>query len=243
MEHPNSTGMLTLERPRATRTVAPKVARQAIIVAGGKGIRLRPYTTLIPKPLVPIGEDHSILEIVMRQLAEQGFAKVILAIGHLGNLIRAYVGDGSQWGLEVEFFQERSPLGTIGPALMFLDQCPDNFIVMNGDIITNIDYGDLLQTHIDANAPLTIATYERETRIDFGVLDVCGDGSDELPREADDDVRGEHGRVRRVAPHAPSLHPGTPVGVRHLDRGSAAARSTPGELPVRRLLARHRPTG
>ena len=170
-----STAMLTLDRPTRHRKVRPKVARQAIIVAGGKGIRLRPYTTLIPKPLVPIGEHHSILEIVMRQLAEQGFEKVILAIGHLGNLIRAYVGDGSQWGIEVEFFQETAPLGTIGPALMFLDQCPDNFLVMNGDIITNIDYGDLLQTHIDAKSPLTIATYERETRIDFGVLDVCGD--------------------------------------------------------------------
>lgn len=169
-----STGMLTLDRPTRHGKVRPKVARTAIIVAGGKGIRLRPYTTLIPKPLVPIGEDHSILEIVMRQLAEQGFEKVILAIGHLGNLIRAYVGDGSQWGVEVEFFQERAPLGTIGPALMFLDECPDNFLVMNGDIITNIDYGDLLQTHIDARAPLTIATYERETRIDFGVLDVAG---------------------------------------------------------------------
>ena len=170
-----STGMLTLERPADERKVRPKIAHQAIIVAGGKGVRLRPYTTLIPKPLVPIGEDHSILEILMRQLAEQGFEKVVLAIGHLGNLIRAYVGDGSQWGVEVEYFQEKSPLGTIGPALMFLDQCPDNFLVMNGDIITNIDYGDLLQTHIDAKSPLTIATYEREHRIDFGVLDVNGD--------------------------------------------------------------------
>lgn len=169
-----TTGILTLDRPARHREVRPQVARTAIIVAGGKGVRLRPYTTLIPKPLVPIGEDHSILEIVMRQLAEQGFEKVILAIGHLGNLIRAYVGDGSQWGVEVEFFEERSPLGTIGPALMFLDECPDNFLVMNGDIITNIDYGDLLQTHIDAKSSLTIATYERETRIDFGVLDVCG---------------------------------------------------------------------
>ncbi len=170
-----SSGMLTLERPMVTRKRLPKTARQAVIVAGGKGIRLRPYTTLIPKPLVPIGENHSILEIVMRQLADQGFEKVILAIGHLGNLIRAYVGDGSQWGIEVEYFQETSPLGTIGPALMFLDGCPENFLVMNGDIITNIDYADLLQTHIEAKSPLTIATYERETRIDFGVLDLCDD--------------------------------------------------------------------
>ena len=168
-------GLLTLERPASAKASLPKTGRQALIVAGGLGVRLRPYTTLIPKPLVPIGDDHSILEIVLRQLAEQGFEKATLAIGHLGSLIHAYVGDGSQWGIEVEYFQEESPLGTIGPALMILDECPDNFLVMNGDILTNIDYADLLQTHIDSKAPLTIATYARETRIEFGVLDVCGD--------------------------------------------------------------------
>lgn len=167
-----STGMLTLDRPRLNGHNRLKTTRQAVIIAGGKGIRLRPYTTLIPKPLVPIGEDHSILEIVMRQLAAQGFERVVLAIGHLGNLIRAYVGDGSQWGLHVEYYQETSPLGTIGPALMFLDQCPDDFVVMNGDILTNIDYADLLDRHIAGRAPLTIATYEREHRIEFGVLGV-----------------------------------------------------------------------
>ena len=168
-------GVLTLERPASATNNVATTSRRALIVAGGLGIRLRPYTTLIPKPLVPIGDDHSILEIVLRQLAEQGFEKATLAIGHLGSLIHAYVGDGSQWGIEVEYFQEDSPLGTIGPALMILDECPDNFLVMNGDILTNIDYADLLQSHIDSQAPLTIATYERETRIEFGVLDVCGD--------------------------------------------------------------------
>jgi mannose-1-phosphate guanylyltransferase len=168
-----ATGLLTLERPIVERKTPAKVARQAVIVAGGQGVRLRPYTTLIPKPLVPIGDKYSILEIVMLQLAEQGFEKVTLAIGHLGNLIRAFVGDGSQWGIEVSYLQETSPLGTIGPALMVLDEFPENFLVMNGDILTDIDYGDLLETHIESKAPLTIATNERETRIEFGVLDLC----------------------------------------------------------------------
>jgi NDP-mannose synthase len=168
-----ATGLLTLERPIVERKTPVKVARQAVIVAGGQGVRLRPYTTLIPKPLVPIGDKYSILEIVMLQLAEQGFEKVTLAIGHLGNLIRAFVGDGSQWGIEVTYLQESSPLGTMGPALMVLDECPENFLVMNGDILTDIDYGDLLETHIESKAPLTIATNERETRIEFGVLDLC----------------------------------------------------------------------
>jgi mannose-1-phosphate guanylyltransferase len=172
----SATGVLTLERPTVTpvlkKETPTKVARHAVIVAGGQGVRLRPYTTLIPKPLVPIGDKYSILEIVMLQLAEQGFQKVTLAIGHLGNLIRAFVGDGSQWGIEVSYLQESSPLGTIGPALMVLDDCPENFLVMNGDILTDIDYGDLLETHIESKAPLTIATNERETRIEFGVLDL-----------------------------------------------------------------------
>src|ERR671914_2703162 len=97
----------------------------AVILAGGKGVRLRPYTTCLPKPLVPIGDRYSILEIIMRQLAQQGFETVTLAIGHLGQLIRAYVGDGSQWGLKVDYAVEESPLGTIGPLLMLRERLPE----------------------------------------------------------------------------------------------------------------------
>lgn len=148
--------------------------REAFILAGGKGVRLRPYTTLIPKPLVPIG-DYSILEIVLRQLATCGFTKAILAIGHLGHLIHAYVGDGSQWGIEVEYLHEESPLGTIGPILTSLDGRPDNFLIMNGDVLTDIDFADVLETQIESGAPLTVATYQRDHRVDFGVLDIDHD--------------------------------------------------------------------
>jgi mannose-1-phosphate guanylyltransferase len=143
-----------------------------VILAGGKGVRLRPYTTVIPKPLVPIGEQYSILEIVLRQLAAKGFRRATLAIGHLGQLIRAYVGDGSQWGIEVDYVLEESPLGTIGPALMVLDRLPEHFLLMNGDILTNLDYADLMRAHVSSGAPLTVATYERVHQVDFGVLDV-----------------------------------------------------------------------
>ncbi|HEY2564784.1 MAG TPA: sugar phosphate nucleotidyltransferase [Acidimicrobiales bacterium] len=146
--------------------------RHVVILAGGKGVRLRPYTTVIPKPLVPIGEQYSILEIVLRQLAACGFRRATLAIGHLGQLIRAYVGDGSQWGIEVDYVHEESPLGTIGPALMVLDRLPENFLLMNGDILTDLDYGDLLKRHISWGAPLTVATFDRVHQVDFGVLDV-----------------------------------------------------------------------
>src|SRR3954470_22927945 len=97
----------------------------AVILAGGKGVRLRPYTTALPKPLVPIGDQHAILEIVMRQLAADGFESCTLAIGHLGHIIRAYVGDGSQWGLDVTYTSEDSPLGTMGPLLTMLDRLPE----------------------------------------------------------------------------------------------------------------------
>lgn len=143
----------------------------AVILAGGKGVRLRPYTTRLPKPLVPIGEEHTILEIVLSQLARCGFTRATLAIGHFGHLIRSYIGDGSQWGIQIDYTEpEEVPLGTIGPVLRILDQLPEQFLVMNGDVLTDIDYSDLMRQHREAGAQLTVATYERQVRIDFGVL-------------------------------------------------------------------------
>ncbi|MEU4492316.1 sugar phosphate nucleotidyltransferase [Streptomyces sp. NBC_00210] len=142
----------------------------AVILAGGKGVRLRPYTTALPKPLVPIGDQHAILEIVLRQLATAGFTSATIAIGHLGHIIRAYVGNGSQWGLRVGYSTEESPLGTMGPLLTLLDRLPENFLVMNGDILTDLDYGDVVRQHSASGAPLTVATYARKVSIDFGVL-------------------------------------------------------------------------
>lgn len=142
----------------------------AVILAGGKGVRLLPYTTTLPKPLVPIGDRYAILEIVLHQLARRGFRTATLAVGHLGHLIRAFVGDGARWGLRVDYTMEEAPLGTIGPLLMMRDRLPDDFLVMNGDILTDLDYVGLLGEHIAAGAALTIATYPRMVDIDFGVL-------------------------------------------------------------------------
>ncbi|MGW8329444.1 sugar phosphate nucleotidyltransferase [Streptomyces sp. NPDC055897] len=142
----------------------------AVILAGGKGVRLRPYTTALPKPLVPIGDQHAILEIVLRQLAASGFTSCTIAIGHLGQIIRAYVGDGERWGLDIDYSTEESPLGTIGPLLTMRDRLPESFLVMNGDILTDLDYADVLTQHRVSGAPLTISTYARKVHIDFGVL-------------------------------------------------------------------------
>jgi NDP-sugar pyrophosphorylase family protein len=141
------------------------------ILAGGRGVRLRPYTTAFPKPLVPIGEEYAVLDIILQQLRVQGFTRITLAIGHLGSLIRAFVGDGSRWNLEVDYSEEERPLYTIGPVLNFLDRLPEHFIVMNGDVLTDLNYAELLHYHIEARAPLTVATYQRNVKIDFGTLE------------------------------------------------------------------------
>jgi NDP-sugar pyrophosphorylase family protein len=145
------------------------------ILAGGRGVRLKPYTTALPKPLVPIGEEYAILDIILQQLKAQGFTHVTLAIGHLGSLIRAFVGDGSRWNLEVAYSDEERPLSTIGPLLNFLDTLPEHFLVMNGDVLTDLNYADLLHGHIASHAPLTVATYQRKVKIDFGTLETMGD--------------------------------------------------------------------
>ncbi|HEU4921153.1 MAG TPA: sugar phosphate nucleotidyltransferase [Candidatus Limnocylindrales bacterium] len=144
----------------------------AVILAGGRGTRLRPYTTTLPKPLVPIGDEFSILEIVLRQLARRGFERATIAIGYLGALIRAYVGDGSQWRIAVDYVTEDVPLGTMGPVVLNLDRFPEHFLVMNGDILTDLDFADLLRGHAAGRAPLTIGTYRRDVKIDYGVLEV-----------------------------------------------------------------------
>jgi mannose-1-phosphate guanylyltransferase len=152
----------------------------AVILAGGQGTRLRPYTTALPKPLVPIGNELAIIEIVLRQLRDAGFTDITIAIGHLGQLIRAYCGDGSQWGIRINYWNETTPLGTMGPIVANLDDVPDHFLVMNGDVLTDLDYAALVTGHVDSGAPITVATYERTVKIDFGVLEMGGEANDRI---------------------------------------------------------------
>ena len=185
----------------------------AVILAGGKGVRLRPYTTVLPKPLVPIGDRYSILEIIMRQLAGFGFRTATLAIGHLGHLIRSYVGDGSQWGLErVDYATEDSPLGTIGPLLQIRDRLPEHFVVMNGDILTDLNYADLLAHHRGSGAELTVATYARQVKIDFGVLTSQGGRIVDFVEKPTIDYRVSMGVYGMSAGVLNSYTPGLPLG-------------------------------
>jgi NDP-sugar pyrophosphorylase family protein len=143
---------------------------RAIILAGGKGTRLKPYTTLIPKPLVPIGGKYPILEIVIRQLADQGFTHITLTVNHLSHLIKSFFGDGSRWNIKVDYSEEDRPLSTIGPLTM-IDDLPEDFLVMNGDIITDINFKELLDSHKKGKHRVTVSTYEREQKVDFGVIE------------------------------------------------------------------------
>jgi NDP-sugar pyrophosphorylase family protein len=143
---------------------------EAIILAGGKGTRLRPFTTTLPKPLMPIGE-HSILEIIIGQLKKAGITKITIAVNHMADLIMAFFGDGKRFGIEIAYSMEDKPLGTVGP-LKIIKNLPENFLVMNGDVMSDIDYADLITSHINSKALFTIATYKRDSLIDFGVLEI-----------------------------------------------------------------------
>jgi len=146
---------------------------KAIILAGGKGTRLAPYTTILPKPLLPVGEKP-ILEIVIRQLVHFGFDNITLAVGHLSGLIEAYFGDGKRFEAKISYSREDKPLGTAGP-LSLIDGLDETFLVMNGDILTDINLSDMLKFHRLRKATATMAVYEKTVDIDLGVLELDSD--------------------------------------------------------------------
>jgi NDP-mannose synthase len=144
--------------------------KRAIILAGGKGTRLKPYTIALPKPLVPIG-DVPILEIVIRQLQKYGFTHLTIAINHMADIIKAFFGDGSKWNVKIDYTIESQPLSTMGPLTMISD-LPEDFLVMNGDILTDLDFDAFYKNHLAEKNNFTIASYKRIDKIDFGVLKV-----------------------------------------------------------------------
>jgi NDP-sugar pyrophosphorylase family protein len=144
---------------------------RAVILAGGLGMRLRPYTMILPKPLVPVG-DRPILEHILGQLAAAGVTNVDLCVGHLGELIRVYFSEGTKLpeGLELRWHWEDEPLGTAG-ALRVVPDLDGTFIAMNGDILTTLDYRALVEHHRSSGAALTIAMHRQRVDIDLGVLE------------------------------------------------------------------------
>ena len=144
---------------------------QVLIMAGGKGSRLYPYSAALPKPLMPLG-DKPVLEILLGRLQAAGITDIILAVNHLRHLLEAFFGDGSRFGVSVSYSFEDQPLGTAGPIGLVLDRLEDNFMLMNGDLLTTLDFGALLSDHRTRNADATIGVYQRELRSEFGLLDV-----------------------------------------------------------------------
>lgn len=152
-----------------------------LLLAGGKGTRLRPLTAVFPKPLVPLG-DKPIIEILLRQLANSGFKKVTLSTGYLGELIIAVCGNGEKFGLEIDYVGEDEPLGTAGP-LSLINTESDPVLVMNGDLLTTLSFPKMLESHVEAKADATIALFRRDVSIDFGVIDSNDNGLFEGYRE------------------------------------------------------------
>jgi NDP-sugar pyrophosphorylase family protein len=146
----------------------------AVILAGGRGTRLRPYTIALPKPLVPIG-DMPILEIILTQLANAGFKRVILTVNHLADIIQAYCKDGSRWGIRIEYSSEDKPLSTMGP-LTILRDLPEHFLVINGDVLTDLSFTDFFAYHTRQKSLFTIAGHNRTQVVDYGVLHTAEDG-------------------------------------------------------------------
>lgn len=146
---------------------------QAIVLAGGRGTRLKPYTTVFPKPLVPVG-DQPILEIIVRQLKAAGFDRLVFAVSHLAGLIEAYFADGRRWGVEITYSLEDEPLGTAGPIGM-VDALDEEFLVMNGDVLTDLDFGRLMGEHRSHAAIATLTTARKDVPISLGVIEVSAD--------------------------------------------------------------------
>ena len=144
------------------------MSKRAVILAGGKGTRLKPYTISLPKPLVPLG-DKPILEIIIFQLKKYGFDHITITVNHLAEIIKAFFGDGSKWDIKIDYTFESKPLSTMGP-LTLIPDLPENFLVMNGDVLTDLNLEDFFQFHVHNNNLFTISSFRRTDKIDYGVL-------------------------------------------------------------------------
>lgn len=152
---------------------AKPLPNRAVVMAGGRGRRLGPYTWVLPKPLMPVG-DMPVLELLLRQLAYYQITKITLAVGYRAEYIRAFVGDGAKYGLDVQYVQESQPLGTAGP-LTLVDGLNETFLMMNGDLLTSLNFRRLIEYHSGHVATATVATYQRKLEVSLGVLQTDSD--------------------------------------------------------------------
>jgi len=144
------------------------MSKRAVILVGGKGTRLRPYTVVLPKPLMPIG-DYPILEVIIRQLSQGGFSHITLAVNHQADIIKSYFGNGKKWNVKIDYSLEEMPLSTMGP-LKLIKDLPDNFLVMNGDVLSDINFSEFFDKHVKSGSLFTISASERLNINEYGVL-------------------------------------------------------------------------
>jgi NDP-mannose synthase len=155
----------------------------AVIMAGGKGMRLQPYTAVVPKPLMPLGE-RPILELLIRQLKAAGIDRVILSVNHLAYLIEAVIGDGRELGVSVSYQMEERPLGTCGALGLLADQLPERFLVVNGDLLSDYPITELLDRHCASSAAISVATRLQDSVMEYGMIrrDAAGEVCDYIER-------------------------------------------------------------
>ncbi len=146
------------------------IIKQAVILAGGEGRRLLPYTKILPKPLWPVG-DVPIVEILIRQLAKSGIKDIIMAVGYQAELIKMILGDGRQFGVRITYSKEKKPLGTAAP-LKKIKKLDKNFLVLNGDLLTDLPFDKFAKAHVENKTMATVAVYKRSVKVDFGVVSV-----------------------------------------------------------------------
>lgn len=182
---------------------------RAVILSGGKGTRMRPYTVVLPKPLMPVGE-YPILEVIVRQLAHHGFSHITMAVNHQAKIIQAFFGNGEQWGIKIDYSVETKPLSTMGP-LQLLNDLPENFLVMNGDILTDLNYQEFLEHHIYCKNNFTISSFERVLKSEYGVLKINENdrlsGFEEKPEFRFDVSMGIYALNRTVLQYIPEDQP------------------------------------
>jgi NDP-mannose synthase len=188
----------------------------AVVLAGGLGMRLRPYTMNIPKPLLPLG-DQATMEIVLQQLAGQGFERVVITLGYMSQLVEALLGDGQRFGLRIEYVVEVEPLGTAG-SLNLVSDLDETFLVMNGDLLTTIDYARVVASHRAREHSATVVLARRDVPIDYGVVYI-----------------DEQGCLERYE-EKPTLHHFVSTGIYALNR-SAVARVPQGRFDMPDLVA------
>jgi NDP-mannose synthase len=199
---------------------------QALILAGGRGTRLAPFTVSFPKPLVPVG-DRPILHRLVDQLRDAGFTDICLSVNHLASLIEAYFGDGHAFGVHISYAREQTPLGTAGP-ISITPGLSDHFLVMNGDTLSDIDFRKLYDDHISSGDVATIVTSKRDVSITLGVLYEDGAGRlkryDEKPTLSYEVSTGVYAMSAGILAH---MTPGERLDMPDLMRRLVAAGAAP----------------